>query len=197
MSNGVVIMDKKSLRKEMIGTLKSIDKNKRSQDENTLTNALIEYVTEQGYKSVGLIISMPHEINTDKCIDTLNEQGVNVYSPACNYETKEMHFYKMNHSKDKKVDEKGIPIPKNTEEMYNSMELLVVPGLVFNEKGYRIGYGGGYYDKFLADFSGDTVSIVFDEQLKQVIPTESFDIPVDKIITPTTRISSKELRMNE
>lgn len=190
-------MDKKSLRKEMINTLKTIEENKRAKDEETLNNALIDYVKENNYKSIGLIISMPHEINTNESIDTFNALGIGVYSPACNYETKQMHFYKMNSSDDKKVDEKGIPVPNDTSESYDDLELLVVPGLLFNKQGYRIGYGGGYYDKFLSSFKGDTVSIIFDEQLGQDIPTELHDIPVDTLITPTTRISSKELRMNE
>lgn len=197
MKSGDVVMNKKLYRKEMIHTLKSIDNDKRAQEEEVLMDSLIDFVIEKGYQSIGLIISMPHEINTGKAINALNEHGVNVYSPACDYATKRMHFYRMNNSEDKQQDEKGIPVPKNLEENFDEMELVVVPGLIFNEEGYRIGYGGGYYDKFLADFKGDTISIVFEEQLKNEIPTESHDIPVDAIITPKRRISSKELRRNE
>ena len=197
MKSGDVVMSKKLYRKEMIHTLKSIDNDKRAQEEEVQMDSLIDFVLEKGYKSVGLIISMPHEINTDKAINVLNEHGVNVYSPACDYATKTMHFYRMHNSEDKKQDEKGIPVPNNLKKSFDEMELVVVPGLIFSETGYRIGYGGGYYDKFLADFKGDTISIVFEEQLKNEIPIESHDIPVDAIITPKRRISSKELRRDE
>lgn len=197
MLSGDVVMSKKLIRKEMIATLKSIDTDKRKQDEQVLMDRLIDFVLEKAYKSIGLIISMPHEINTDKAINVFNERGIDVFSPACDYDTKMMHFYRMNNSEDKQQDEKGIPVPKNLGERFDDMELLVVPGLIFSETGYRIGYGGGYYDKFLAEFKGDTISMVFEEQLKNNIPIESHDIPVDAIITPKRHISSKELRKNE
>jgi len=71
---------------------------------------------------------------------------------------------------------------------------LIVPGLVFNEKGYRIGFGGGFYDRFLADYHGKTVSLAFDFQVMKEIPTESFDLPVQIIITNERVIRTDETR---
>ena len=50
------------------------------------------------------------------------------------------------------------------------IDLIHVPGLVFQSKGYRIGYGGGYYDRYLADFAGKTVSTIYSIQHKKFQP---------------------------
>lgn len=190
-------MNKRELRKEIIESLSNMDDVERKQQEKILLKKLIDYIFDNKYQSVGIILSMPHEINTYPIIDLLIDAGIDVYGPACDYDTKEMHFYKMASSKDRTTDEKDIPVPKDRTHQSKDMELLVVPGLAFVETGYRVGYGGGYYDKFLSTFNGDTVSIVFDSQLKSNIPTEPHDVPVDVILSPSAKIHSKELRMNE
>lgn len=60
-------------------------------------------------------------------------------------------------------------------------DLIVVPGLAWNPQGYRVGFGGGYYDRYLADFQGVTVSLVYDFQLITNFQPETFDIPISKI----------------
>lgn len=65
----------------------------------------------------------------------------------------------------------------------DEIDLLIVPGLIFSSEGYRIGFGGGYYDRFLKDFQGPTVSLAFGEQIRDDWQPENFDIPVAKIIT--------------
>lgn len=57
--------------------------------------------------------------------------------------------------------------------------------MVFSTKGYRIGFGGGYYDRFLQDYPNQTVSLVFGEQLRDDWQAEKFDRPVNKLITDT------------
>ena len=190
-------MNKRELRKETIQSLRDMDDVERAQQEQILLKKLIDFIIDNEYKSVGIILSMPHEINTYPIIDLLIDKGIEVYGPACDYDEKVMHFYKMASSKDRTTDEKDIPVPKDRTHQSSDMELLVVPGVAFVETGYRVGYGGGYYDKFLSTFKGDTVSIVFDSQLKPNVPVEFHDIPVDVILSPSKKIHSKELRMNE
>ena len=63
------------------------------------------------------------------------------------------------------------------------IDLIIVPGLLFDPKGYRVGYGGGYYDRYLVDYPNITVSLAMEEQLVQYVPFDEYDIPVDFIIT--------------
>ena len=60
-------------------------------------------------------------------------------------------------------------------------DLIVVPGLAWNLEGYRVGFGGGYYDRYLANFRGKTVSLVYDFQMTSELQPEKFDVPISKI----------------
>ncbi len=66
-----------------------------------------------------------------------------------------------------------------------SPELTIVPLIAFDEDLYRVGFGGGYYDRFLANHPTNAIGIAFDEQQCEPFPTEATDIPLDMIITPT------------
>lgn len=61
--------------------------------------------------------------------------------------------------------------------------LAVVPGIVFSRDGGRIGYGAGYYDRFLSSFGGLKVGLAYEAQLADVVPLEPHDVPMDLVIT--------------
>lgn len=63
----------------------------------------------------------------------------------------------------------------------SEIDLIHVPGLVFQSTGYRIGYGGGYYDRYLADFAGKTVSTIYSIQQKEFQP-DAFDQAVQEVL---------------
>lgn len=64
-----------------------------------------------------------------------------------------------------------------------AIQLALVPGLAFDRHGWRLGYGGGYFDRFLKDFSGVSVGIVFQALLLDNLPHGSFDAPMQWIVT--------------
>ena len=63
------------------------------------------------------------------------------------------------------------------------MDLLIVPGIVFDRQGFRIGFGGGYYDRFLEGQAIRTVSLAHSMQIVDKIPSEPFDVPVDRLVS--------------
>ncbi|MCS7151427.1 MAG: 5-formyltetrahydrofolate cyclo-ligase [Endomicrobia bacterium] len=80
----------------------------------------------------------------------------------------------------------GIKEPAGELETFeiNSLDFLVIPGIVFDKEGYRIGYGGGYYDKVLKSFSKITCGVCFDEQIVEKLPcSEEHDAKVSYIVS--------------
>ena len=78
----------------------------------------------------------------------------------------------------------GIPEPIADEPVaHDETALVLMPGLVFDKAGHRIGYGGGFYDRFLSrEPDHPTVALCYDFQVMEKIETESFDIPVDVVL---------------
>lgn len=83
----------------------------------------------------------------------------------------------------------GIPEPVADGPIADDPNAMVLmPGLAFTAKGDRMGYGGGYYDKFLAaEPNHPTVALCYDFQLVDFIPTDAYDIPVDLVLTGETK----------
>ena len=64
-----------------------------------------------------------------------------------------------------------------------SIDLILVPGLCFDRLGYRLGQGGGYYDRYLAGYAGATVGLCRRAVLQEAVPREAHDRPVDLVVT--------------
>lgn len=73
----------------------------------------------------------------------------------------------------------------------NEIQLALVPGLAFDRSGWRLGYGGGYYDRFLEEFHGISAGIVFQALLLNAIPHSALDIPMNWVITDQEWIELK------
>ncbi|MCL2676155.1 MAG: 5-formyltetrahydrofolate cyclo-ligase, partial [Firmicutes bacterium] len=71
-------------------------------------------------------------------------------------------------------------------------DAAVVPMLGFDKNCFRLGYGGGFYDRFLRDYKGRKIGLAFDEQLCESLPVEEFDVPLDIIITPSGEYCGKK-----
>lgn len=189
-------MTKKELRQEMISILKNLPEDKKLAATNDITERAVEFIKENNYKSIGIVLPMAIEYDTWTLIDLLLERNIQVYAPKCNYADKTMNFHRLNSRDEVQSDEKNIPIPDPNQPINNEVELLVVPGLIFSPNGYRIGYGGGFYDRFLSTFKNDTVSLIFSEQIGQTI-VDDYDIPVDTIITDQALFDVKSVRADE
>lgn len=96
----------------------------------------------------------------------------------------EMRFIYITNLDEIETGYKGIPEPiADTPVADDKCALVLMPGIAFDEKGGRIGYGGGFYDRFLSlEREHKTVALCFDFQMVEELPMEEFDIPVDAVI---------------
>lgn len=135
---------------------------------------------------IGVTISRRPEVDTLQIIRKAWEQGKQVVVPKCFPKAKKMTFYSISEFSQLTSTFFGLsePIEAVTQKVASEqIDLLIVPGLAYTKNGYRIGFGGGYYDRYLANFTGKTVSLAFDLQIIPDFTVEQHDIPVAKIIT--------------
>lgn len=190
-------MDKSTLRNEVREALsKMTAATYRNQSFAVAKKVLQEtYIIEAN--TIGITISNMPEVDTIHLIEALWRMGKKIAVPKCDPKTREMTFYAIESFAQLETVYMHLrePIPEVCEFVdANEMDVILVPGVVFDHRGYRVGYGGGYYDRYVLNYSGKLMSLVFDEQLRKQVPTEAHDCPVDLIVTPTKRIDCKVQR---
>lgn len=179
-------MDKKEFRVDMLKKLKDLTKQEHAQLSYELANQLFSDEWWQQAKTIGITVSNPPEVDTYQIIRKAWEQKKRVIVPKCHPKDKQMSFHELQQFTQLESVYYGLlePIEALTPKVEaEDIDLLVVPGLAFTKDGYRLGFGGGYYDRFLANYKGRTVSLAFPIQLNEDIPIEAHDIPVLKMIT--------------
>ncbi|WP_062046368.1 5-formyltetrahydrofolate cyclo-ligase [Bacillus sp. JCM 19034] len=97
-----------------------------------------------------------------------------------------MDFYQIKDWNEVELSNHGLyePIKEKTKPYFsNEIDLMIVPGVVFDYNRFRIGYGGGFYDRYLSAYDGQTIALATNEQMVPTLPHEGHDLPVQKILT--------------
>ncbi|MDC6448447.1 5-formyltetrahydrofolate cyclo-ligase, partial [Alphaproteobacteria bacterium] len=140
-----------------------------------------------GIKYVASFISIRSEISTHQLNERILELKKVLSFPIIEKNEQELIFKQLNTNENLKLGKFDIPEPAN-ENNEVIPQLFFVPCLGFDLNGYRIGYGGGYYDKTFSKFKRlnykfFTVGFAFDEQKQNDIPRENFDYKLDFVLT--------------
>ncbi|MBO0959501.1 5-formyltetrahydrofolate cyclo-ligase [Neobacillus sp. MM2021_6] len=140
---------------------------------------------------IGITVSKQPEVDTYQIIRKAWELGKQIAVPKCHPKDKRLSFRTLTEFSQLETVYYGLLEPieaKTTEVPAKQMDLLIVPGLAYTMEGYRLGFGGGYYDRYLPNFTGKTLSLAFEHQIIPNFPVENHDIPVSKIITNSRTI---------
>ena len=178
---------KKSLRIEAKRFRESLDKDEKRLKDELIFDKLVSLEEFKNAKTILCYYSTEIEVDTLKFIDFALKIGKKVALPKCVNENGDMRFYYIN-STDSLVDGFfGIKEPSSDSEEYvenSDSDICLVPALMIDESGYRLGYGKGYYDKFLIDFKGIKCVLCYNENVVEKLPIyESFDVKSDVSIT--------------
>lgn len=179
-------MDKQTWRAEMLARLEQLETHKKAMYTYAIHHRLLQHTIWQHASVVGITHAQSMEWDTMPLAEKALEDGKIIAFPKTNSETRMMDFYAIQHFDQLKAGYAGIYEPDPILATYidkGQMDLLIVPGIVFDEMGFRIGFGGGYYDRFLEDYQGLTVSLAAEFQVVQQLPIETFDRSVQHIMT--------------
>ena len=107
--------------------------------------------------------------------------------PLCDTDKCTMEFYSISSFDDLESGAYGIYEPKKECLKITADEntVCIVPGLAFDKSGFRIGFGKGYYDRFLSEFKGESVGLCYDECFSDILIKDKFDMCVSAVITET------------
>lgn len=177
-------MNKQQLREKYKEIRKSIV-NREEKNIEIINKLKVEslYISSN---VIALYKSLKDEVNTNSLIEYSLSIGKIVLLPKV---TKEgLKFYKIDSSENLIKSSFGVEEPEGLKENKVSKEdidLMIVPGICFDTKRNRIGFGKAYYDRYLQDTKIETVAICFEEQIikDELIDAEKTDIKVKKIIT--------------
>ena len=172
---------KAELRKQVLQEMKAIPREQKQAIDQALTEGLLQHPFYQETNTIATYLSFPHEFQTQGLIEQALKDGKKVLIPKT-YPKGRMDFVVYNPQQLVKTSF-GLLEPQGDLEVVDAsqIDLIHVPGLAFTREGYRIGYGGGYYDRYLKHFTGLTLSTVYPCQIRDFIP-EDHDIPVQEVL---------------
>ena len=158
------------------------------------------FIDEIGAKTVLSFFPVRGEPNVLPLAKSLLEKGITVAFPISHKEDVRLEFRAISAIDDLKVGTYKICEPiesTQTISVFDRDTVCLVPALSFDERGMRLGYGMGYYDRFLQDFGGISVGIAFSDLFVDKLPVTDTDIPVSKIITEGGVVVPDELRFKK
>ena len=172
---------KSELRKQVLQEMKALSREQKQFIDQALTERLLQHPFYQEAKIIATYLSFPHEFQTQELIEQALKDGKKVLIPKT-YPKGRMDFVVYDPQQLVKTSF-GLLEPQGDLEVVDAsqIDLIHVPGLAFTTEGYRIGYGGGYYDRYLEHFSGHTLSTVYPCQIRDFSP-ENHDIPVQEVL---------------
>ena len=183
MINSELHLEKKIIRKFLINRRKQLsgDYEKKNMSHVHLRPLLNNINSDY----VGSYVDYNFELSTNFINKYLIEKNINICLPKINFESKEINFFKFSTGTKLIKNKYNILEPKVTNEIIFP-KLVLVPLLAFNESGFRLGYGGGFYDKYFSSQEEKDiikVGLGFSFQKANQIPIESHDQKLDWILT--------------
>ncbi|MBR5156384.1 MAG: 5-formyltetrahydrofolate cyclo-ligase [Clostridia bacterium] len=178
-------MNKIELRKKYLGLRRQMPKEELNAKSEQILSALLSLDAIKNAKTVMLYISYNQEVNTHSLINTLKDADKNVCAPVCDTESCEMTAYYIDGFNSLVCGAYGILEPKpENKANEEDIDCVIVPGCVFGKNFARIGYGKGYYDRFLPKAKNAVkIGLCYDFCLVDAVAANRYDEYVDIIVT--------------
>jgi 5-formyltetrahydrofolate cyclo-ligase len=182
-----MLQTKKLTRAEALARRDALSDVLRAEKSVAIARSFLGCAPFQKARCVFIYVSVRSEVDTRLILNSALEQQKKVCVPLIDMQKKEMSAREIHDpARDLHPGILGIPEPdRETSEaiLWGEIDLAIIPGLAFTEQGHRIGYGGGFYDRFLSAFAGEALALAFEEQIVAKLPCGPHDAAVHSIIT--------------
>lgn len=175
-------LTKKEIRNSILQLRREIPFSIRKAADTAITEKIVNTPEFTNAKTIFVYMDFNQEVATDEIIKVALEQGKIVGAPRIS--GGQMNFFVIEGESDLEPCLYGMMEPGTKCPLVSLADLIIVPGIAFDKNKHRIGYGGGYYDKFLAKHPKvPTIAVAYEMQILKAVPYEKTDISPDVIFT--------------
>ncbi len=186
-------MERERVRAEVLRKRDGLVLETRAVFSQQIVDAVMHWIQREGFDAVMLYLGMRSEVETDGLLEGLLRAGKRVCAPVVDTERNSMIPRRIQDVRTDLVRHRyGMLEPSTACPMFPiaQLQLIVVPGIAFDRKGYRLGYGKGFYDRFLANCSHAVrIGLAYQIQVVEDTFPEAWDVPVQHIFTERGRIA--------
>jgi 5-formyltetrahydrofolate cyclo-ligase len=188
------MMDKITLRGVLMQKRAEFSREERKGMDRDIAAGIIDSPLFKNASMLLIYAPLESEINLLPLAHVARKRGLAIAFPRCDKETNTMQFYILPEGQKLTPGAYGIPEPPEDAEVCipDERALCIVPALSYDLSGNRIGYGKGYYDRYLATFPGVKIGATYAAMLLKSVPTEAHDLPVDWLFTERGAYHCKE-----
>ena len=172
---------KKELRKRMIATRMTLSKEEVDKASKKIVQQLLVHPCYQDASVIYAYSSIKNEIKLDELFLYAFSEHKILALPKVHGER--IDFFTIRHPGDLEIGAFGIYEPGSTCKKAPNPDLILVPGVAFSKDGFRLGYGGGFYDRFLSAHDAYSIGVGYGFQIIDELPVEHFDQKLSEIVT--------------
>jgi len=181
-------MQKKILRRHVLSIRRSLSKEQIKSKSEKIREKLFNLPIFKEAEVILFYLSLPDEVQTYEMVKDSLRIGKRVAVPVVNLEEKEIIPFELKNSKFKLIPGPFGILQPDKDDCYpllkEDIDLVIVPGIAFDSRGGRIGFGKGFYDRFLSTLSDvGSVALAFECQVFDKVPCDRHDVKVNFIIT--------------
>ncbi len=199
-----IAQKRQSIRRKILKQRENLSPAERTTRSKRIAAHVIEWIQQSkksvqtcSFKTVMVYLSMKSEVETHELIESLLDQGREIIAPIIDTKSGQLiPKCVQNMEKDLVRHRFGMLEPNTNCPIFppDQLQLIIVPGIAFDSNGYRLGYGKGFYDRFLPTCpNAVTIGIAFQTQIVENTYPQPWDIPVQHIFTEEGLIPSKGL----
>lgn len=186
------MMERERVRAEVLHRRDELVPEVRAMRSQQITDLVTHWIQSEGFNSVMLYLSMRSEVETAGLLERLFHAGKHVCAPVVDTDENRLIPRRIQDAKTALVRHRyGMLEPSPTCPLVpiSELQLIIVPGIAFDCKGHRLGYGKGFYDRFLAGCShAIPIGLAYQIQVVEDTFPQVWDVPVKHIFTETDRI---------
>ena len=178
---------KKALRRRLRGELAGLDPHFRARAAETVAERILRLPEVRTASRLLSCLSFGVEIDTWHLVDKLVESGRQVFVPRADFDNRRLHVHTYPCELESLTFGLRQPVAETPalrpEEIDATIEAAIVPGLAFDHSCFRLGHGGGFFDRFLRGRRFPAIGLAYDRQLLPSLPVEPHDLPMQVVVT--------------